>query len=186
MSAAKKVKNHKSQQNDEDAEAANGKLKAKDYDKELARLHVELVKLQLWTVHKGLRAMKSSSRARRRRRRGAPSRQSPSASAHACSVWLRSRRRPSGRKSHQMYVQRYIPHFPAAGEIVDLRPELAVTAAPAWSRVMGFSDEEHLKRFFNMAPGVEKAIVDEGIILLKYWLEVSEAEQTRRLKAQNR
>ncbi len=179
MSAAKKVKNHKSQQNDEDAEAANGKLKAKDYDKELARLHVELVKLQLWTVHKGLRAIVVFEG-----RDGAGKGGTIKAITERVSprvfrvVALPS---PTERQKSQMYVQRYIPHFPAAGEIVIFDRSWYNRAGV--ERVMGFSDEEHLKRFFNMTPGVEKAIVDEGIILLKYWLEVSEEEQTRRLKA---
>ena len=80
-----------------------------------------------------------------------------------------------------MYVQRYIPHLPAAGEVVIFDRSWYNRAGV--ERVMGFCSDDQAKRFLQMAPAVEQAIVDSGILLLKYWLEVGEAEQTKRLQS---
>ena len=88
---------------------------------------------------------------------------------------------PSEREKTQMYLQRYLPHLPAAGEIVIFDRSWYNRAGV--ERVMGFCTDEQADRFLKSVPLVEKAIVDSGIILLKYWLEVSPEEQTRRLKA---
>src|SRR6185437_15391031 len=87
---------------------------------------------------------------------------------------------PTEREKSQMMIQRYIPHLPAAGEVVIFDRSWYNRAGV--ERVMGFCSEEQSKRFLEMTPPTEKAIVESGVILLKYWLEVSEAEQTRRLK----
>ena len=87
---------------------------------------------------------------------------------------------PSPRQLSQMYVQRYIPHLPAAGEIVIFDRSWYNRAGV--ERVMGFTDMDEVKRFLRAIPLVEKAIVDSGVILIKFWLEVSEEEQTRRLQ----
>jgi polyphosphate kinase 2 len=88
---------------------------------------------------------------------------------------------PSEREKSQMYIQRYLPLLPAAGEIVILDRSWYNRAGV--ERVMGFTPEETVKEFLKAVPKVERVIVDSGVILLKYWLEVSEEEQTRRLKA---
>jgi len=88
---------------------------------------------------------------------------------------------PSDREKSQMYVQRYIAHFPAAGEVVIWDRSWYNRAGV--ERVMGFCPEEKAKKFLKDVPLVERAMVDSGIILLKYWLEVSPEEQTRRLKS---
>jgi polyphosphate kinase len=88
---------------------------------------------------------------------------------------------PTERERSQMYVQRYLPHLPAAGEVVIFDRSWYNRAGV--ERVMGFCTEDDAERFLRMVPGVEEAIVDSGIILLKYWLEVGEAEQTRRLQS---
>ena len=88
---------------------------------------------------------------------------------------------PTEREKSQMYVQRYIPHFPAAGEVVIFDRSWYNRAGV--ERVMGFCTDEQAKRFLEQVPAVEKAMVDSGIILLKYWLEVSPDEQTRRLES---
>ena len=88
---------------------------------------------------------------------------------------------PSEREQTQWYFQRYIEHFPARGEIVLFDRSWYNRAGV--ERVMGFCPEEQVKRFLSMVPGVEKAIVDSGVILLKYWLEVSPEEQTRRIES---
>jgi polyphosphate kinase 2 (PPK2 family) len=80
-----------------------------------------------------------------------------------------------------MYIQRYAPHWPAAGEVVIFDRSWYNRAGV--ERVMGFCTEEQAKRFLELTPLVEKAMVESGIMLLKYWLEVSPEEQTRRLEA---
>ena len=88
---------------------------------------------------------------------------------------------PTEREKSQMYIQRYIGHFPAAGEVVIFDRSWYNRAGV--ERVMGFCTEEQTTKFLEMVPQVEKAMVDSGIILLKYWLEVSAEEQTRRLNS---
>jgi polyphosphate kinase 2 len=88
---------------------------------------------------------------------------------------------PTEREKTQMYVQRYMAHFPAAGEVVIWDRSWYNRAGV--ERVMGFCTEEQTARFLEQVPSVEKAMVDSGIILLKYWLDVSPDEQTRRLES---
>jgi polyphosphate kinase 2 len=88
---------------------------------------------------------------------------------------------PTEREKTQMYVQRYVPHLPAAGEVVIFDRSWYNRAGV--ERVMGFATEEQVEHFLELIPGVEKAIIDSGIILIKYWLEVGEEEQARRLRA---
>ena len=88
---------------------------------------------------------------------------------------------PTEREKSQMYIQRYVPHFPAAGEVVIFDRSWYNRAGV--ERVMGFCTEKETERFLRMAPDVERAMVDSGIILLKYWLEVGEEEQTKRLQS---
>jgi polyphosphate kinase len=88
---------------------------------------------------------------------------------------------PTEREKSQMYIQRYVPHFPAAGEVVIFDRSWYNRAGV--ERVMGFCTEEQAKRFLEQVPDVELAMVDSGIILLKYWLEVGEDEQTKRLQS---
>jgi polyphosphate kinase 2 len=88
---------------------------------------------------------------------------------------------PTEREKSQMYIQRYIPHLPAAGEVVIFDRSWYNRAGV--ERVMGFCTPEESAHFLDQVPAVEKAMVDSGIILLKYWLEVSAEEQTRRLKS---
>src|SRR5581483_9644196 len=85
---------------------------------------------------------------------------------------------PTERERSQMYVQRYIPHLPAAGEVVVFDRSWYNRAGV--ERVMGFCTEEEAQRFLHQVPGVEQAMAEAGIILVKYWLEVSPEEQARR------
>src|SRR3954471_24981936 len=87
---------------------------------------------------------------------------------------------PPEREKSQMYIQRYLPHLPAGGEVVIFDRSWYNRAGV--ERVMGFCTEGQAKQFLNVVPRVEKAIIDSGVILLKYWLEVSPEEQTRRLE----
>jgi polyphosphate kinase 2 len=86
---------------------------------------------------------------------------------------------PTEREKTQMYIQRYLPHLPAAGEIVIFDRSWYNRAGV--ERVMGFTSEEQVEKFLNAVPLVERAIVDSGVKLIKYWLEVSPEEQTKRL-----
>jgi polyphosphate kinase 2 len=87
---------------------------------------------------------------------------------------------PTEREKSQMYIQRYLPHLPAAGEIVIFDRSWYNRAGV--ERVMGFAPEEEVKRFLELTAPFEKMMVENGIILIKYWLEVSMEEQTRRLE----
>ncbi|UFS70643.1 polyphosphate kinase 2 [Geomonas sp. RF6] len=160
-------------------EAAGGKLKTKDYDKELAKLHVELVKLQEWVKYKGLKVCVVFEGRDGAGKGGTIKAITERVSPRTFRVVALPA--PTEREKSQMYSQRYIQHFPSAGEIVIFDRSWYNRAGV--ERVMGFCTEEQSKKFLQMVPMVEKAMVDSGIILLKYWLEVSPDEQTRRLEA---
>jgi polyphosphate kinase 2 len=158
---------------------SNGKLKRKDYERELKRLHVEFVKLQQWIVHKGLKVCIIFEGRDGAGKGGTIKAMTERVSPRIFRVVALPA--PTEREKSQMYPQRYIPHLPAAGEVVIFDRSWYNRAGV--ERVMGFCTEDQAKRFLQMVPGVEKAIVESGIILLKYWLEVSPEEQTRRLEA---
>jgi polyphosphate kinase 2 len=174
VSATKKAKRHEAS---ETAEAPNGKLKTKDYEHELARLHVELVKVQQWVVHEGLKVCIVFEGRDGAGKGGAIKAITERVSPRVFRVVALPA--PTEREKSQMYVQRYIPHLPAGGEIVIFDRSWYNRAGV--ERVMGFCTDEQAKHFLQLAPATERAIVDSGIILIKYWLEVSEEEQTRRL-----
>ena len=156
-----------------------GKLNRKDYEKELARLHVELVKLQEWVVHKGLKVCIVFEGRDTAGKGGTIKAITERVSPRVFRVVALPS--PSDRERSQMYMQRYVPHFPAAGEIVIWDRSWYNRAGV--ERVMGFCTEEQARRFLNGVPLFERAMVENGILLLKYWLEVSPEEQTRRLKS---
>jgi polyphosphate kinase 2 len=163
----------------ENAGAPDGKLKAGDYERELARLHVELVKVQQWVVHQGLKVCIVFEGRDGAGKGGTIKAITERVSPRVFRVVALPA--PTEREKTQMYIQRYLPHMPAAGEIVIFDRSWYNRAGV--ERVMGFCTEEVAKRFLTMVPGAEKVIVESGIILIKYWLEVSEQEQTRRLTA---
>jgi polyphosphate kinase 2 len=154
-----------------------GRLKRKDYEQELARLHVELVKLQLWAVHSGLKVCIVFEGRDGAGKGGTIKAITERVSPRVFRVVALPA--PTEREKSQMYAQRYIPHLPAAGEIVIFDRSWYNRAGV--ERVMGFCTEKEAKRFLEQAPLFEKVIVESGVILLKYWLEVSQEEQTRRL-----
>src|SRR5712671_1558763 len=162
-----------------DEPEANGKLKLKEYERELARLHVEFVKLQQWVVHKGLKVCIVFEGRDGAGKGGTIKAMTERVSPRIFRVVALPA--PTEREKSQMYAQRYVPHLPAAGEVVIFDRSWYNRAGV--ERVMGFCTEDQAKRFLQMIPGVEQAIVDSGVILLKYWLEVSPEEQTRRLEA---
>jgi polyphosphate kinase 2 len=155
------------------------KLSGKDYDKELTRLHVELVKLQEWVVHKGLKVCIVFEGRDGAGKGGTIKAITERVSPRVFRVVALPA--PSDREKSQLYIQRYAPHWPAAGEIVIFDRSWYNRAGV--ERVMGFTDEAVVKKFLAGVPLIEKAMVDSGIILLKYWLEVSPEEQTRRLES---
>jgi polyphosphate kinase len=161
-----------------DAPEANGKLKLNDYKRELARLHVELVKLQQWVVHKGLKVCIIFEGRDGAGKGGTIKAITERVSPRIFRVVALPA--PTEREKSQMYAQRYIPHLPAAGEIVIFDRSWYNRAGV--ERVLGFCTEDQAKRFLEMVPAFEKVVVEDGIILLKYWLEVSPEEQTRRLE----
>jgi len=163
----------------EGAVAEPRKLSKKNYEKELARLHVELVKLQEWVVHKGLKVCIVFEGRDTAGKGGTIKALTERVSPRVFRVVALPA--PSDREKTQMYMQRYVPHFPAAGEIVIWDRSWYNRAGV--ERVMGFCTEEQAQKFLKGVPLVERAMVDSGIILLKYWLEVSPEEQTRRLKS---
>jgi len=178
-----KRKKHKAAADIETAKAVGSqskeRLKGKDYDKELARLHVELVKLQQWVVHKGIKVCIVFEG-----RDGAGKGGTIKAITERVSprvfrvVALPS---PTEREKSQMYSQRYLPYLPAAGEVVIFDRSWYNRAGV--ERVMGFCTDEQARRFLEVTPAFEKIMIEAGIVLLKYWLEVSMDEQTRRLTA---
>jgi polyphosphate kinase 2 len=171
-----------SNKNNEKAAKKNGdgpkeKLKAKRYDEEMEKLHVELVKLQEWVKFKGLKAMIVFEGRDGAGKGGAIKAITERVSPRVFRVVALPA--PTDRQKSQMYLQRYMEHFPAAGEIVIWDRSWYNRAGV--ERVMGFAPEATVKRFLELAPAFEKLMIESGIILIKYWLEVSEKEQTRRL-----
>jgi polyphosphate kinase 2 len=157
--------------------AAGGKLKTKDYEKQLAKLHVELVKLQEWVKAKGLKVCIIFEGRDGAGKGGTIKAITERVSPRTFRVVALPA--PSDREKTQMYAQRYLPHLPAAGEVVIFDRSWYNRAGV--ERVMEFCTEEQARRFLDVVPNFEKLMVESGIILLKYWLEVSPEEQTRRL-----
>jgi polyphosphate kinase len=149
------------------------------YSQELARLHGEIVKLQEWVRHKGLKVCVLFEGRDGAGKGGTIKAITERVSPRVFRVVALPA--PTEREKSQMYVQRYLPHLPAAGEVVLFDRSWYNRAGV--ERVMGFCEPQQVQRFLSIVPLVEKLMVDSGIILLKYWLEVSEAEQTRRLTA---
>jgi polyphosphate kinase 2 len=162
-----------------DGERSNGKLKAKDYQEELDRLHVELVKLQEWVKHKGLKVAVIFEGRDGAGKGGTIKAITERVSPRVFRVIALPA--PTDREKTQMYMQRYVRHLPAAGEVVIFDRSWYNRAGV--ERVMGFCSDEDAKKFLRAVPLLERAMVDSGIILIKYWLEVSEKEQTRRLES---
>lgn len=154
-------------------------MKRKHYEKELRRLQAELCKLQDWIKYKGLRIMVvfegRDAAGKGGTIRAITERVSPRV------FRLAALPAPSDRERSQMYMQRYMAQFPTAGEIVIWDRSWYNRAGV--EHVMGFCSKEQYKTFLKLCPTVEKYIVDAGIILVKYWLEVGKKEQQRRFEA---
>jgi len=154
------------------------KLGRKQYERELAHLQGELVRLQEWVVHEGLKICVVFEGRDTAGKGGVIKRITERVSPRVFRVVALPK--PTEREKSQMYVQRYVQHFPAAGEVVIFDRSWYNRAGV--ERVMGFCPEEEVFRFLRLAPLFERAMVDSGIILVKYWLEVGQEEQTRRIE----
>ena len=163
----------------EDRVPAPQKMTRKEFEKELSKLQVELTRLQAWTVAEGARVIVVFEGRDTAGKGGVISRImqrcSPRVFKH---IALPT---PSDREKSQLYIQRYIAHFPAAGEIVLFDRSWYNRAGV--ERVMGFCSNDEYQRFLRLVPAIEREIIDNGIILLKYFLDVSQAEQRRRFAA---
>jgi polyphosphate kinase 2 len=155
------------------------KLKNKDYLEQLRRLHVEMVKLQEWVKQKGIKICIVFEGRDGAGKGGTIKALTERVSPRVFRVVALPA--PTDREKSQMYIQRYLAHMPAAGEVVIFDRSWYNRAGV--ERVMGFCTDKQVTRFLALAPLMERMMVDSGVMLFKYWLEVSEEEQTRRLEA---
>jgi polyphosphate kinase 2 len=159
--------------------APKGEISGKDYAREMKKLHVELVKLQEWVKLKGLKVCIVFEGRDGAGKGGTIKAITERVSPRVFRVVALTA--PSEREKSQMYVQRYLPHLPAAGEVVIFDRSWYNRAGV--ERVMGFCSEEEAEGFLKIVPAFERLMIDSGIILRKYWLEVTPDEQTRRLES---
>ncbi len=157
---------------------AGGGLDKKTYERELAKLQVELVKLQAWVQRQGLRVVVIFEGRDAAGKGGTIKRITESLNPRACRVVALPK--PTEREQTQWYFQRYVEHLPAAGEIVLFDRSWYNRAGV--ERVMGFCTEEEVQEFFRSCPGLERMLVRAGIIVIKYWFSVSPEEQERRFQ----
>ena len=157
----------------------NAAMGRKEYEKQLRKLQVQLCKLQEWVKYKGLRVILIFEGRDGAGKGGTIKAITERVSPRVFRVVALPA--PSDREKSQMYMQRYIPHFPAAGEIVIFDRSWYNRAGV--EHVMGFCSKEQHRRFLKNCPVFESYILDGGIILVKFWLEVSNEEQERRFRA---
>jgi polyphosphate kinase 2 len=157
----------------------SGKLKRKAYEKELHKLQVELCRLQDWVKEKGARIIIVFEGRDAAGKGGTIKAITERVSPRIFRVTALPA--PSDREKTQMFMQRYVERFPAAGEIIIFDRSWYNRAGVEY--VMGFCSEEDHRRFLELCPQIERYVVDAGIILIKIWLEVGQAEQERRFTA---
>jgi polyphosphate kinase 2 len=153
-------------------------IKKKVYESELARLQVELVKLQEWIKHEGLKVVVIFEGRDAAGKGGVIKRITQRLNPRICRVVALAK--PTEREETQWYFQRYVPHLPAAGEMVLFDRSWYNRAGV--ERVMGFCTEEEYREFMRSCPEFERMLVRAGIILIKYWFSVSDEEQERRFQ----
>jgi polyphosphate kinase 2 len=155
------------------------KMKREPYEREMRLLHGELVAVQEWVKSTGAKICVVFEGRDTAGKGGTIRRITERVSPRVFRVVALPA--PTEREKSQMYIQRYVPHLPAAGEVVIFDRSWYNRAGV--ERVMGFCTPQETERFLDQVPAVEKAMVDSGILLIKYWLEVSADEQTQRLKS---
>ena len=153
-------------------------IKNKVYEKELARLQVELVELQEWIKHKGLKVVVIFEGRDAAGKGGVIKRITQRLNPRICRVVALAT--PTERETTQWYFQRYVPHLPAAGEMVLFDRSWYNRAGV--ERVMGFCTEEEYREFLRSCPEFERMLIRSGILLIKYWFSVSDEEQERRFQ----
>jgi polyphosphate kinase 2 len=166
-------------QNDSHTTPEKANLKRKEYEEKLRQLQIELCQLQEWVRQEGLRIIVIFEGRDAAGKGGAIKAITERVSPRVFRVAALPA--PSDREKTQIYLQRYMQHFPAAGEIVIF--DRSWYNRPGVEYVMGFCSKEQHERFLQVCPGVEKYIVDTGIQLIKFWLEVGDEEQKRRFEA---
>jgi polyphosphate kinase 2 len=157
----------------------NGKLEKEFYESELARLQIELVKLQEWVKHKGLKVVVLFEGRDAAGKGGVIKRITESLNPRVARVVALGK--PTEREETQWYFQRYVPELPAAGEIALFDRSWYNCAGV--DRVMGFVTEDQVEEFFKSCPQFERMLIRSGIILIKYWFSVSDEEQEKRFQA---
>ena len=162
----------------EDNEASPSRLKRKEYERQLARLQLELVKLQHWVKHAGLRVVLVFEGRDAAGKGGVIQRMVEPLNPRGATIVALGT--PSDREKTQWYFQRYVAELPAAGEIVLFDRSWYNRAGV--ERVMGFCTDEEYWDFMQSCPELERMLVRDGIILRKYWFSVSDAEQERRFQ----
>jgi polyphosphate kinase 2 len=164
------------------AEPVTGEVRtpmtAKEFERELELLQVELVKLQEWVKATGAKVCIVFEGRDAAGKGGTIKRIAERVSPRVFRVVALPA--PTDREKSQMYIQRYVPHFPAAGEVVIFDRSWYNRAGV--ERVMGYASESQVQEFLRNVAPFEHAMIESGIILIKYWLEVGQEEQTRRLK----
>src|SRR6201993_2965290 len=161
------------------SDASNSRMKRKSYEKELRKLQVQLSQLQRWVTTKGLRAIIVFEGRDAAGKGGTIKAITERVSPRVFRVVALPA--PSDREKTQMFLQRYIQHFPAGGEIVIFDRSWYNRAGV--ENVMGFVPPGEVERFLKLCPEIERYITDAGIILIKFWLEVGKEEQERRFLA---
>jgi polyphosphate kinase 2 len=154
-------------------------MKNKEYEEHLKKLHAELVKLQLWVQHKGLRIVVVFEGRDTAGKGGVIKAITERVSPRVFRIVALPA--PTEREKSQLYIQRYLTHFPAAGEVILFDRSWYNRAGV--ERVMGFCSEEDAERFLQLCSLWERGIVNSGIVLIKYWLEVTREEQERRFES---
>jgi polyphosphate kinase 2 len=157
------------------------RVSRKDFEKEMEKLQVELVKLQEWVKYTGAKVCVLFEGRDTAGKGGVIKRITERVSPRVFRVVALGT--PTEREKSQMYFQRYMPHLPAAGEVVLFDRSWYNRAGV--ERVMGFTPPEQVERFLKFTPAVERAIIDSGIYLIKYWLEVDMDEQAKRFQERN-
>jgi polyphosphate kinase 2 len=168
-----------SKKKEKNQEEPSGKMKTKEFETELEKLQVELVKLQRWVQREGLRVILVFEGRDAAGKGGTIKRITDRVSPRVFRVMALPA--PTEREKSEMYIQRYMAHFPAAGEVIIFDRSWYNRAGV--EHVMGFCTQEQYEDFLQKTPLFEHFVIQNGIILIKYWLEVSEEEQERRFRS---
>ena len=166
---------------EKDGQVAKDNISTKFYEAKLAELQVELVKLQEWIRHKGLKVVVIFEGRDAAGKGGVIKRITESLNPRICRIVALGT--PTEREKTQWYFQRYVPHLPAAGEMVLF--DRSWYNRSGVERVMGFCSEDEYREFVRTCPEFERMLVRSGIILFKYWFSVSDEEQERRFRSRS-